>query len=360
MNIRILVASNDKEYAIRLAGILERTTPHTGDVFEIALFTDNEKLIETLADSKSSGRVRFDIALIDEEISNLVLGVIPVVLLLTEEDARNGTQYAGNSSAVYVNKYQRVSDIVKNLLLALASLRSDIGIGSGIVCAFYSPIGGSGTSTLAAAFAMELAKSGIKPLYVSFEYFNGSELMFGEDNTVPQGLYDVFYAIADGGGVTATIDAVKTSDSSGVSFLKKFPFWTEVIQRTPDEIQTFINAARSAHEIDIIVLDLGSGFASFTERALQCADEIFVVVGVDPVSDLKLKALFDEETYFFQDFLNKTSLIYNKAPTNPQKSFGCKTSMHVPHKLGVTAKDIAASAGEHLRGLVNPAWKQQR
>ena len=351
MNIRVLLCSDDNRYIMRLAETMERTPPDTGDVFELSLFTDSKKLEATLSEP-IKGKTRFDIALVDESMVDFVSPHAPVVLLFTNDGTHDGAKYNGNPSITFLDKYQRVSDITKKILLALAATRPDFGIGTGAVCAFFGPSGGSGTSTIAASFAVAAALLGIKPLFVSLEQFNSTELLFTGPQTPDKGLYDVFYAIAGGTGAIATIDAVREKDSSGVAYLNKFPMWAEVVQRTPDEIKTFIDAARGSHDIDIVVLDLGSGFAAFTETVFECANEIFVVSGTDTVSNLKLKTFLDDASNFVQDYISKTNLIYNKVSGKPTESYECKTVTYVPSIHGLAAE-------EYLRGLVNPLWNKQ-
>jgi cellulose biosynthesis protein BcsQ len=359
MNIRVLIASSDVRYITRLSDVMSQTPLDTGDVLEVSLFTDGNKLDAHL---KEAGKtLKYDIALVDEPFVSGVSKAVSVVLLLTDDSTHDGNTYADYSNVLCVFKYQRVTGIVKKMLLALAKHRKDKGIGDSIACAFYSPQGGCGTSSMAVAFCMAAVRMGVKPLYVSLEYFNGAELFFrrGVDGS-GQGLYDVFYIIAKQGGVTSSIDAAKVKDSSGVAFLKKFPMWMEVAQLNPASVEVFINAARAAYEVDIVVLDAGSGFAPFAEKILSCSDEIFIVSGSDEMSEFKLKTFLDKETYFIQEHLNKCNIIYNKVSAAAlTESFGCKSVTNVPVKTGSSVAAIAAAAEEHLKGLINPAWKRK-
>jgi len=352
--IRVLLASTDNDYITRLSDAMNRIPPTTGDVLEIALFTDVEKLKE----KKEEGKFRFHVALVDENMASLVVGWAPVLMFFTENDALDNLPHSEIPTATVVYRYQRVSDMVNKLLLAQAKKHGYEGRGSGATCAFFSPTGGSGTSTVAVAFAIAAAASGIRPLYVSFEEFNSTGAFFDDSQGLNQGLYEVFVVIAEGGGVSTTVDIVKSDDTSGVSFLKKFGMWTEVSQITPDEIETFISGARSANTVDLVVLDLGSGISSFSDRVFECVDEVFLMTDANfpSSSQLKLDILLNEKS-FFSNYIGKTNLVFNKSANKTSDTYGCKSVINIPNYKGTTIREIANMVSMNLRGLVREEWK---
>ncbi|MCL2356946.1 MAG: hypothetical protein FWC70_07300 [Defluviitaleaceae bacterium] len=354
MNIRILLASRDERYAMRLSDALSQSPMETGDTIETSLFTDSVKLKNYMAANEKTPK--YDVAIVDDSMLSAVSKAAPVTLLITEDISLDDLMNEVNT-AQYLFKFKRVTSIIRKMLLTLAKSRKDKGIGDSAVCAFYSPRGGVGTSSIAVAFAKASVAMGIKPLFVSLEHFNSTELFFGEEGD--KGLYDVFYVLAGKGGVTTAIDAAKNKIDD-VAVLNKFPAWLEVAQLTPESIEIFINAARAAHEIDVVILDLGNGFANFTEKVLRCADEIFIISGADEVSELKLNMLTDNETSFMHDFLSKSNLVYNKAvSTDAGKDYGCKTVTYIPPKTGASVASVAGAVETHLRGLVNPLWSKK-
>jgi|GEM_PF-1490191 len=353
MTIRVLIAGEDANYMARIADVMNRATPSTGDTLEISLYTDKNKLIN----SKDDGKAKYHVAFTDEAFVDVISDWVPVLMLLTEDDNLDNTTDENLPIATYVYKYQRVSGLVNKMLLTQAKKRENEGKGSGTVCAFFSPSGGNGTSTVAVAFAMAAATQGIKPLFVSLELFNSSEYFFSDETNT--GLYDVFCAIAGGSGVTAVIDAAKSMDASGVAFLKKFEVWSEVSRITPDEMQSFIKAAQAANDTDIVVLDIGGGLGSFTQSVLDAADEIFIVSETHPIAASKLKSMLDEKDMFASRYIDNTSLIFNRVQGNQSEGYGCKNTTSVPNIGGANPKDVAASAAQYVRGLVNKAWIQK-
>ena len=363
MNIRVLLAGSDINYISRLSDIMSRTSPSMGDVLEITLFTDKDKMKATLEGKKGVARTKYHVALIDESMADSLgdLGQgVSVVVVLTDDTSKDGASGANSGfelADLCIYKFQQVSSIVKKLMTAFVLKRDGTETKkTGYMCAFYSSAGGLGTSTVAAAFAMAATKAGIRPLYVSFEPFNSTEAFFQETSPTNQGLQDVF-AYKQDGGMTTAIDIMKAKDSSGVLFLKRFAMRSQIAQLDPSDVATFVEAAKGTEEIDIVVLDLGYGPIGFTERALECADEIFIIGSNHPVAQLKLADLLDKEAFIHQECLGKTHIIYNRTQ-EPKEDYGCKSVTHIPEVAGATPAAVAASATGYVSGLVKLSWKE--
>ena len=350
MVIKLLLASNDEKYILRLKDAISLTTLPTGDVIEISMFTDKSNLKE-VRDKASS---RFHIALVDEELAFILEDFVPNILILTDEGHLDDTVHKEISNALWIYKYQRVSTLLNKVLFAQSKNFGHKVFGQSVVCSFYSPSGGVGTSTVAASFALAASKLGIRPLYVSFEHFNSTEVFFKDSYNNEYGLYNVFYSIAKNEDVRTAIDTAKTKDHNNISFLKKFDMLEEVSKIQADEMESFIEAARSANEIDVVIVDLGSGFNQFNERAFEFSDEIFLISNDTASSLEKLSILFDEN-FLFGKFREKTNLIFNKVMMKQNLVYGCKSSLHIPN-YGKN-NDVVVQASEILRGAVKEEWK---
>lgn len=364
MNIRVLLACSDINYIARLSEVLSKTPPDVGNVLEVTLFTNKEKLATALEGKKGRSRTRYHVALMDREMAEGFTnpGRIPAVLLLTDDESKNGITPEDELADEYIYKYQRISDIAKHLGKVFVSKHKGYDTKKGgAVCAFFSSAGGVGTSTVAASFAMAAAKAGVRPLYVSFEPFNSTEIFFTDVTPGRQGLKDVF-AYKNDTGMSAAIDLIKSKDASGVSFLRKFSQWGELADVEPGDVERFIDAARYAEEIDLVILDLGCGGIGFTERALGSTDEAFIVTGPHDTALLKLKRLLDKDAFIYNECLDKTHLIYNRASVNDpaidkDEDFGLRSVAYIPTVKGATPISVAASVTGHVSGLVNPDWK---
>jgi cellulose biosynthesis protein BcsQ len=373
MNIDVLLVGKDAGYIKRLTDIIKRAKPKTGDTLSTAMFTDIDRLRENLGDKKTK-RAKYQIALVDEEadVSGVNFSGMLVVILTEDSDKNNsvlpfdpdgrpsfGAAKTEEYKVLHMYKYQRVSGIVDSLIIEYAKERSHkVNVrqdGSGgipaIVYAFFSPQGGAGTSTAAAGCALALTRAGIKTLYVSFEYFNSTELFFNDPNGATQGLYEIFSMIADGRNVLATIDAVRNVDPRGVAFLNKFALWTEVPEIKPDEMQDFIEASQSAHGIDAVVIDLGSNYTPFTETVFDAAEEIFVVANCQGLWWNKLEAFLNRDASFARNYEGRVSLIFNKSQGREKyPEFSANKSLYVRSYAGNQPSEIVEGAAAELAG----------
>ena len=361
MNIRVLLAGVDVTYITRLSDIMSRTTPEMGDLLEVTVFTSKDKMIAALEGRKGGLRTKYHLALLDGEmLASFPKSVrIPAILCFTGNASKERTSPDNPLVDSFVYKYQQVSKIVKKLMTTfLAKRDSTEDRQDTTVCAFFSSGGGMGTSTVAAAFAMSAVKAGLNPLYVDFEPFNSTEMFFRNENSTAQSLHDVFVYKKDG-GMVAAIDLVKIKDSvNGVSFIKGFPLWSEVVEISPADVEAFIAASRIADEIDLVVLDIGRSPIGFTERVLDYADEIFIVSDTHQIAKLKLNRLMDKNAYFYQECLGKSHLIFNRIKSEePKSEYEFKSTTYIPIAPGNTPADVASSVAGHVSSLINPGWK---
>ncbi|MCL1999417.1 MAG: hypothetical protein FWG65_11700 [Turicibacter sp.] len=347
MIIRTLLASLDTDYIQRLAIGLEKTPTPTGDTLEIVLFTDSGKMTETL---KSDGG-KFHVALVDETLAEFAVKQVPVVLALTDDNAKDG---AKSENLQYVYKFQQLTTIVRKLIMAQASKRTHEGKGNGVICAFLSIVGGSGASTLSASFALAAARLGLRPLYVSFEHFNTTELFFTDTTNSDEGLDKIFYIVADGGGISTAIDVAKAVDSSGVAFLKKFAAWTEIDQLQLNDLETFIDATRSVKDIDLTILDMDSGLNPLSKKILATADEVFIISDCHEIATHKLRTLYNQNT---PAYIKNANLIINKndGKTPITDDFGTKTKTFIPNIPNATPTALQ----QHLQALLKNYKRQE-
>jgi MinD-like ATPase involved in chromosome partitioning or flagellar assembly len=306
-----------------------------------------------MAEKSGGRRGKYHIALIDEDAgTNGIDFGDALVIMMTGESDKNNVDYPvePGKKVLHLYKYQRVSGIVRAVLVKYATERAIVKKGSAAVYAFYSPQGGAGTSSAAAACALALSRAGIKPLYVSFEVFNSTELFFFDNAGAKQGLSDIFSMIATKENVLATIDAIKNNDSRGVSFLKKFTLWTEVAEIKPDEMKEFIEAAQASYGAKAVVLDLGSAYSRFTDAAFDCADEIFVVADVLGPWQNKLDALFDKNADFAKYYQEKTNIVFNKsAGQESYPDLNAKKTVYVRnYMIRPPSELIDAAAGDFM------------
>jgi len=337
MNIRVLLAGSDMNYISRLSDIMSRTSAGKDYVLEVTIFTNRDKMKATLEGKKGATRTKYDIALVDESMVDILHenGEFSTLVVLTDDSNKEGI--IGENSELCVYKFQQVSEIVKKFMSAFTGESNNRNCH---ICVFYSDIGGAGTSTMAVAFAMAAVKEGKRPLYVSFEKVSSTEAFF-KDNNITQGLSDVFACKKDDEMKTA-INSMKARDASGVYFLKSFSSESSKSSIEPTSLTMFLDSVQATEDIDMLVLDLGVGGQSCLDRA----NGIFVVTGNGQIAQMKLAKMFDKYEY-----LSKTYLICNRTQDS-NNDYGCKSLTNIPAVMGGSASAVSASITGYVSGLV--------
>lgn len=355
MNIRLLLASEDANYTSRLGELLQGDTSQTEDLFEIFSYTEKKTLLDFFQQESK----QFEICLVDEPLLETVSERSSLVFVLTEDVLKDCAHYDSEIKNIfYLNKYQRASAILRKMNLEFSKLRTGTEkIGDAKLSVFLSPVGGVGTSTLSAAFALACRQREKTPLHISLERFNSSTAFFNSEayDQGDKGLYTVFEVLlSQKGDVVQTINSAREKDEeTGVFFLRGFPAFSEVLERTEDEIEKFINAARGANDTDMVVIDLGDPITPFAKKVLELADDVYVVGGASQTAQLKLKTLLQDTDGFFDDFLSKTALIYNKTQSEiGTLELGVKKTLRLPRLAVSDEVRVAKGLSAQLDTLV--------
>ena len=157
MNILLAIADSNKEYLRKISEELQGYSDLT-----IYVYTSADKL-ENAMENES-----FDVVMFDPDLSESRINFsrVKMPICLYSEEAENTSLY---KECAHISKYQRISKIYKDMIRAYAekagySYESDHA-GKMSVVSVYSPIGGSGKTTVALAIAGLAAKKGKKPLF---------------------------------------------------------------------------------------------------------------------------------------------------------------------------------------------------
>jgi len=341
MNIRVLLAGSDVNYISRLSDIMSRTSARKSYVLEVTIFTNRDKMKATLEGKKGATRTKYHIALVDESMVDILHenGEFSTLVVLTDDSNKDGV--VGDNSELCVYKFQQVSEIVRKFMSAFTGESNNSNCH---ICVFYSDIGGSGTSTVAVSFAMAAVKEGKRPLYVSLERISSTEAFF-KDTNVTQGLSAIFACKKDD-EMKSAISTMKAQDASGVYFFKPFSLESSKTKPLiePTGLTLFIDSIQATEDIDMLILDIGTG--THGQYCLDRADAIFIVAGNGQIAQMKLAQTFDK-----YENLNKTYLISNQTQDSTN-SHNCKSITNIPAVMGGSPSAVSASITGYISGLV--------
>ncbi|MBQ9885710.1 MAG: AAA family ATPase [Lachnospiraceae bacterium] len=308
MKIRLMILDGSEDYIDRLSLALISKY----DNIEVHAFTKPESAMEAIS------REHIHVLLVNEKFA-FDRTLIP---------AGCGFAYLAEASDVIsirecraVSKYQNVELIYKEILdiyseqAAGTALKSDSGHITRLY-SFVSAAGGTGCSTVAAAFALYAASLDKKVLYLNMELVSSTEFFFSGDGR--HCISDVIYALKAGrANLRLKLESMAKRDRRGVFFYDKQRFVQDMQELEFKDVEALIRELSLAGTYDYIVADIGTHISECTEFILKKSDEILVISDASDVSNMKLVSFYDYikilSDYDSGDLSDKLILIYNKS-----------------------------------------------
>ncbi len=273
----------------------------------VATFSSKESLLRYLSSHDSA-----DVLLVDQELicQELDTCTVSVKMMLTTADKKQ----KGYES---VRKYQKTEDLLNEILLKYAKLTGDLDAVRGKrrtkAVAFYSPVGGSGKTTLALHTAAACVAAGYQTFYLNLEKVDSTSSILGK---TPGTMSDVFLALKAKG----TDAGVRILESRGEEPHTKFHYISapdsisEYSEVTIEELDFLIKTLIDLNEYDVCILDFSSEFYQEKVDLLENCDVIFAPIVADEFSVQRMKMLFHENQLHskYSSMLQKMRLIDNK------------------------------------------------
>ena len=314
MKIRVAVLDKDKTYLSRFVTAFEA---RYSERMSLLSFTDAGAALQTVSSQK------IDVLLVSEDCE-FDISALPKKCGFAYLSESSGVDFINGKRAIF--KFQKAENIFKQII----GVYSDVAVGvSGNSLDFtpvilFAPVsGGTGASSMAAAFAKRKALAGKRALYLSFEKFGSSEAFFKTDS--PLGMSEVIYALLTGASnLRLKLESSLSKSEDGVFFLAPAKIALDMQELTPDNMITLIQEARNSGLFDFIAVDsdfsLDKGMISVYENA----DVIVWTSDGSELSNAKLfrtySALEVLEKKNGYDVLGKLKLVYNKYSNKTSKS----------------------------------------
>ena len=266
MNITIAIADANRDYLERLSEVLREYEDLT-----VSVFTTGEKLQEALENK------RFDIVLFDPDISSqkLAFSNAKLSVCLYSDEAQNKEMYADCEKVV---KYQRISSIYKDIINAFAD---KAGYGGDFdnsqntrIIAVYSPIGGSGKTTVALAIASKMATMGKRVLFLNTEQLNSTVCV---NPTEGEGITGLIEATAENVNFELKLKGNTKQGIQGIDYVEGFERIVDYNSVSAEEISAVLNKIKRCGICDAVVVDMGSLIDGMASAILGIADSIVIV-----------------------------------------------------------------------------------
>ncbi|MCM1213273.1 MAG: hypothetical protein NC331_11530 [Lachnospiraceae bacterium] len=300
MQVRIAVADNDKEYLDRLVSVLEEYKD-----LVLSVYTDADSL-ETALTSRKFDIILFDSDLYDGQTA-LNKDMLAVMLL---DDAKAVPAGCGNCHKV--NKYQRISNIYKQILEMYSEVCQDVGefMGRqwGMSVAFYSPIGGCGKTTLALVAASKLAMRGYKTFYINLED------IASEDCYLPQsdgkGLSELVGSLGSGINFPMKLQSLLQTKSDNLYYLKHFDSPNDIYAMTAQDIGELLTEISRSGLFEYIVVDMGVALDARALSIFEQVEKIILVEKPDAIAIHKMQC-FTAQAHVMNAYSRKMLRVLN-------------------------------------------------
>lgn len=308
MKLGLAILDADSNYTQRITATLSL---RYGDKLQIHGFTDPDSALNALAEE------RIHVFLADETFQ-IDTSRIPQDCGFAYLVSGNGIDALNGQKAI--NKFQQVDAIYRAVLDIFSDRAGNISFhndkdGRSKLVVFSSPCGGTGTTSVAAAYAVRLAEQGQRVFYLNLECFNSSDALFEGEGQL--GMDDVIYAIkSKKSNLTLKLESCARRDASGVYFFAPPRIALDLMELTDDELLELVDTLRDSGHYDVAVVDMDF---SLKERALRVFRKASALVWVCDGSESAnqkvhrayetLKALEQRDDGAYSDNI---CVIYNK------------------------------------------------
>lgn len=309
--INLVIADKDEMFLNKISKfIIEKNLG-----FDVSCFTEKESLLEHLNDED------INLLLVDEMFCNkdfIASARADVKIILT---AKKNFTFDNWYS---VKKYQKSDDFIKDIINIYYDAPKEIVLDKGSiedveevsintkVDAFYSPTGGSGTTTLSLAYACDSTLDGDQVFYINFENIDSSLAYLSSEKVIS---YEDIEEILNNEDFSnyEKIDLLSTKDDkTGISF---FSF---NLKNKSEYILTLIDIIKKCNIYKYVVLDIENYEYMCENGIVDICDNIYFIVNDGLLSRKKTDCFLKDVTNIRAKFIlnNSVDEIHNKDHNN--------------------------------------------
>ena len=257
--------------------------------FDIKLFSSSESMKHFITSEQS-----YDILLVQPGLykDEMFQSEKSMVVFLQEIEGKTEEGFYA------VLKYQPLNKMLSSILsIYYENYSSFSGLArKGIktkVISIFSPVGGTGKTTVSVNMSRQLALKGFKVFYLNLELLNTTSLYFRSQGDPPS-LQILYYLKARPDQLLGKVEALKKfDDASKVDYLDIPPCPDEMMSITKEEIKTLIQALIETGQYDYILIDLDSSLHERNVAAFEESNQIIWLLNNDLQSFHKTSAMLD-------------------------------------------------------------------
>lgn len=259
----------------------------------------------------------FDIAVISQQHLHLRDSIPERVALAVFVNDNSIEEIEGVSA---VGKYQQIDSIYKRIVGIYADNSPGIKVKKGIAGSktvlFTSVQGGGGTSSLAAAFALNQAKKGKEVFYLNLETFGSPNAFFHGEGS--GSFSDIIYALKlKNVNFALKLQSTIQRDESGVEFITGCRNAFDMLELKDSEIGELLEGLSMAKQYDEFVIDYSGAMTPRQQYLMkQHADSIIYVNDGSEIGNEKFSKFCEVVRVMEKrddiQLLRKIGLVYNR------------------------------------------------
>ena len=308
MKLNLAIIDDNQLYLHRIMKAFEKYTD-----FSIHFF-DNVETLKKITSKK------YDAILIKNELfdKNEFSLDICNLWVLTSED---GLTEISDDNIISILKYQPTINIRNKIISEYASRCEQKNIlnyntNSTKFIAIYSPIGGSGKTTVAKSICKKLSNMNYSTMYLNFEDISSQERVsqtnkkslsanqyIEDEDLFDESSYlggsdfnDVFSIMSKNKDVISFMDGIKHIDNDGTIYFNPFTTIYDVYDISENDISQLMKYIKNSNMAKYVIIDLGSSLTNTIRKILDLVDNVIIV---------------ETNGYFHQEKLSKFEYFYD-------------------------------------------------
>ncbi|WP_026476470.1 AAA family ATPase [Alkaliphilus transvaalensis] len=316
MRIHMVIADNDKDYLEALEGYL---TENYQFKLHLSIFSRKEYLDQSLKEANRE----IDILLISPEmLSNLaeIKKIKKVILLIDGKKDMKDNQEAENIYSSIL-KYQPCHKLMGEVLDLYSEGSNNYLLPNGNteskILSVYSPVGGSGKTTMAIGVATLLAQMGKRIFYLNLEGISSIKQYFPQE-TPHFNASNLFYLVKEQKkNLITKLSSMQIKDhGTQINYIDPFDSALEWDEIKEDDIDFLLKEIQNSGLYDYIIVDLSSNFDLRNIKAMTLSTSIIFVLQYNLTSKAKGEGFLKEIErlpYIKDTIQNKLILALNYA-----------------------------------------------
>ena len=306
--LNLIITDYDEEY---LNSLYVYITSEHKSAFEVNCFSDKELFLESLKETKNKESLVLvvDERMYDSSLENM--GINTIILLVDYDVDNNDKKYIHKYRDIEFFKDKVIKAYTENNPENTTKIQSNNAVTT--IIPVYSPVGGSGKSTIAAGLSFALSEYGRQVFYLNLEDIQSTDLYFNGENN--QSLSDVIFEVKDRAPdfIAKLLSSINKDRDTGVDYLNPTESIFDIEDMTEEDAKWLIEGICNVGKYDYIIVDMSSKYNSLYNMILKSHLVAKIVCPIlnDRTSLNKLEKYVDNIASRDNKIINKHYFLYN-------------------------------------------------